>query len=423
MIRSVPVFALVGLVVSLTGCFDLSQPPLTTDSLADDYVVPPEDISVEERQQALTGTQVIYVNFDGVTVNDCPETTYCADAPGNRSSIIGTFFERDSINWSPYTNSAGRQVVMDELEEAFSPYDVEFTTERPSSGQYTMLVVASNSEFSGLGVAPLDCGNTHPNSIAFVYRADEFAPQTIANAAVHELGHSFGLAHVEHSHDYMYYLADDSRNEFSRSPYDLPNAAHRCDEEDVQDAPQVLLDVLGMRPFEGHFADTDGSAHAEAIDAIYEEGITSGCNSDLLPKFCPQDNVTRAQMAAFLSRALDLPPATQDYFEDTQGTWFEEYANRLAEAGITLGCEEGRYCGNDDVTRGQMALFLTRAFALPPATESYFSDTEGAYYEDAANRLAEAEITMGCGNGKYCGQDSVTRGQMASFLARALGLI
>ncbi len=419
--RNILLFVLALLFLSITGCLD--QPQLTEASLESDYLVPPEDIDTAERQQALTESQVVFVEFDGVTVSNCPETTYCNDAQGNRSSIIESFFEQDTISWRPYQNGAGRQLIMDELEQAFDPYDVIFTTERPSSGHYTMLVIASNSEFSGLGVAPLDCGNAFPSSIAFVYRADEFSPQTLANAAVHELGHSFGLTHVEHTHDYMYFQADDGNNQFTESLYDVSNAPNRCYDGDTQDAPQVLLDVLGPTPFDGYFSDTDGSVHEEAIDAIYEEGITGGCTSDLLPEFCPSENVTRAQMAAFLSRALDLPPASKSYFSDTKGAWFEEYADQLAEAEITMGCDDGLYCGGDDVTRAQMALFLTRAFDLPPATQSYFTDTAGAFYEDAADRLAEAGITMGCGNNEYCGAESVTRGQMASFLARALGLV
>ena len=423
MLRPQNFIALLALVAAVVACSESTEVQLTEESLADDYVVPPQEIDVQEIQQPLTGTQTIYVNFDGVTVDDCPEVNYCADAQGNRSTIIGRFFDQDSITWQPYTNMAGRQLILDELAQAFVHYDVEFTTQRPTSGHYTMLVIAANDEFSTLGVAPLDCGNRFPSSIVFVYRGNEFPPETIANAAVHELGHSFGLAHVQDVSDYMYYLTNDAVKAFTRSTYDAENAADRCFEGDVQDAPQMLLDVLGPRPFDGHFSDTDGSVHAEAIDAIFEAGITAGCDSELLPKFCPNDHITRAQLAAFLSRALELPPASQSYFSDTQGAWYEDYANRLAEAGITTGCDDGLYCGGDDVTRAQMALFLSRALELPPASQSYFTDTAGSYYEDAADRLAEAGITMGCGDGLYCGQDRVTRGQMASFLARGLGLI
>ena len=403
-----------------TACVET---PELTASLEDDTILAPEEGDIAAHLQELQQTQVVFVNFDGVTVRSCPTQAYCSDARINRSRIIESFFDRDSITWRPYTNTAGRNLIMAELREAFAPYDVQFTTSRPSSGDYTMLVIATNSEFSGLGVAPLDCNNRWRNDIAFVYRANDFDARTIANAAVHELGHSFGLSHVEAQTDYMFFQANALKNLFTRSRYDLPNAPNRCTSGTHQDSPELLFEVLGPRPFDGHFADDDGNVHEAAIDAIYEAGITSGCEGGHRPRFCPDDDVLRGQMAVFLHRALDLPPATRHYFDDTVGTWYADQANRLAEAGITTGCAERRFCGNQPVTRAHMAVFLARAFDLPPATQNYFDDTAGTYYADAANRLAEAGITSGCGHRRYCGQSNVTRGQMASFLARALGLI
>ena len=72
-----------------------------------------------------------------------------------------------------------------------------------------------------------------------------------------------------------------------------------------------------------------------------------------------------------------------------------------------------------------MAAFLVRAFNLPPTAVDYFDDDNGSTFEDDINRLAAAGITQGCNppaNTKFCPNDLVTRGQMASFLVRALGL-
>ena len=57
----------------------------------------------------------------------------------------------------------------------------------------------------------------------------------------------------------------------------------------------------------GSFGDDDGSVHEADIEAIAAEGITRGCNPPQNDRFCPDDPVTRGQMAAFLVRALDLP--------------------------------------------------------------------------------------------------------------------
>lgn len=66
-------------------------------------------------------------------------------------------------------------------------------------------------------------------------------------------------------------------------------------------------------------------------------------------------------MASFLARALGYPASAADWFTDDDGTTHEANINRLADAAVTLGCEPGLFCPEADVTRGQMAAFLRRA--------------------------------------------------------------
>lgn len=94
----------------------------------------------------------------------------------------------------------------------------------------------------------------------------------------------------------------------------------------------------------------------------------------------------------------------------------------IAERGITKGCGSGMYCPLRSVTRDQMASFIARALNLPAASSDYFPDDAGSQHEADINRLAAAGITNGCGNGEYCPTEAVTRDQMASFIARALSL-
>jgi hypothetical protein len=68
-------------------------------------------------------------------------------------------------------------------------------------------------------------------------------------------------------------------------------------------------------------------------------------------------------MAAFLVRALQLPPPVEpDHFVDDDSSPFEANIDSLFEAGITTGCSADHYCPRSNVTRGQMAAFLYRAF-------------------------------------------------------------
>ncbi|HLT97990.1 MAG TPA: HYR domain-containing protein, partial [Acidimicrobiia bacterium] len=112
----------------------------------------------------------------------------------------------------------------------------------------------------------------------------------------------------------------------------------------------------------GHLFDAE-------IHWLRDEGITFGCNPPDNTRYCPDDSVTRGQMAAFLVRAFDLPAASEDPFVDTQESVFVDDIARLAAAGVTRGCNppvNDRYCPDDPVTRGEMAAFLYRALHLRP---------------------------------------------------------
>jgi len=165
--------------------------------------------------------------------------------------------------------------------------------------------------------------------------------------------------------------------------------------------------------------DWSGTKFEDDIAWMFATNITTGCLPGGL--YCPNDTVTRAEMATFLYRAFDLPWAARDFFTDDDGLVHEGAINRVAKAGITTGCAGTRYCPNREVTRGQMATFLSRALALPPPIGDYFTDDDGTAHEDAINRMAEAGITTGCAADRFCPGVDVTRAQMAAFLHRAIG--
>jgi hypothetical protein len=175
---------------------------------------------------------------------------------------------------------------------------------------------------------------------------------------------------------------------------------------------------LSLGGASGHpFTDIAGTPFEDDIVWLWEQGITTGCTAT---KFCPKDPVTRGQMATFLARAFELPAATSDHFTDDNGTAHEDNINRLFEAGITTGCTATKFCPKDPVTRGQMATFLARALELPAATSDHFTDDNGTAHEDNLNRLFEAGIITGCAPNKVCPNGIVNRQQMAAFLHRAL---
>ncbi len=177
----------------------------------------------------------------------------------------------------------------------------------------------------------------------------------------------------------------------------------------------------------GSFIDDDGAYYEGSVEAIVAAGIEVGCSDRA--QFCPDRQVTREEMAAVLSRSLGLPIVDEDYFIDDTGSIFEGAINRIAAVGITRGCNppiNDRFCPERTVSREEFATFLVRAFAIPESTVlDRFSDDDGSIHEGDIDRIAEAGVTVGCNppaNDRFCPRDKVTRGQMAVFLTRAIPL-
>lgn len=171
-----------------------------------------------------------------------------------------------------------------------------------------------------------------------------------------------------------------------------------------------------------------------AIDALRDhyEGIFDGTGCADGDGLCPSEPLERWEMAVWLVRVLDgKEPAhagTAAFDDVDEGIWWAAHTGRLAELAVTRGCDSDppRYCPNDHVTRGQMATFLVRAFDLPPGPAAGFADVAATnVHAPDIDALAEAGITAGCDTrpARYCPRKAVTRAQMATFLARATGIL
>jgi hypothetical protein len=160
------------------------------------------------------------------------------------------------------------------------------------------------------------------------------------------------------------------------------------------------------------------------IGRLSANGITLGCGSG---NYCPSDVVTREQMSAFLLRGRgepNPPIAPNQRFTDVPlSNPFFNFIDRLAVLQITLGCGPNVYCPANSVTREQMAAFILRAlgeFNPPiPGSQRFLDVPPSNPFYNFIDRLAELQITLGCGGGNYCPTLSVTRDQMAAFLIRA----
>jgi ELWxxDGT repeat protein len=163
------------------------------------------------------------------------------------------------------------------------------------------------------------------------------------------------------------------------------------------------------------------------IEALAAAGVTGGCGGG---NFCPGAYVNRAQMAIFVlaARGTAPPPATGTRFDDVPpGYWAGPWIEELAREGVVSGCSANPplYCPDNLLTRAEMAVLLTvaRHENPPPATGTRFADVPANYWAARfIEQLAADGITSGCGGGNFCPDLPITRGEMAVFLATAFHL-
>jgi hypothetical protein len=182
----------------------------------------------------------------------------------------------------------------------------------------------------------------------------------------------------------------------------------------------------------GSFTDVGtGSPFYRFIETLLHHGITGGCADG---QYCPAAQTTRESMAVFVLVAREgagyAPPACgAPMFGDVPASgpfcpWIEELSRR----GVVGGCGGGNYCPGAAVTREQMAVFVLRtldgALDPPACTTPLFADVPASSpFCRWIEELARRGVVTGCGGGKYCPADAVTREQMGVFISATFGLL
>jgi len=213
-------------------------------------------------------------------------------------------------------------------------------------------------------------------------------------------------------------------------------------------ASAVVSDTILVPTFDDVRCDSPYLAH---VQALVSNGITGGCSASP-PLYCPNANVTRAQMAAFICRAAgkiqfnrETPtfcdvPRLHSYYG-----WIERLADLPSWNGSppTIGCTTSpcrKFCPDSPVCRDETAAFLVRATgrsAMPSCSGVFLDVPAGgwacAYIErlaDAASWPGGAAVTSGClcpagapaETKCYCPKANVSRGQMAVLLVKSFGI-
>lgn len=95
--------------------------------------------------------------------------------------------------------------IVQALEDRWKDFEVIFSQQRPAE-PYDMVVVGPPSidcQFGVMGIADVDCEDTNHSNVALAFDCDDTVSYC-ADVISHELGHSFGLDHVQDETDFMY---------------------------------------------------------------------------------------------------------------------------------------------------------------------------------------------------------------------------
>lgn len=247
---------------------------------------PPDPTSAQTPHQ-------VYLNFDGATLGSGSD-----DARSDVSQACpGTY--------PAYGSGPKRDATVQAVRASWKGLNMILTESRPQSGNFTMALVGPGAcgglVPNGTGIAPQDCDNANPNSVvtANVSEADPFPASAHAGLINQEIGHSYGLEHVDNPADNMNQAANTMDQRFTDGCSPIVGGAQctaqhvaTCGAGNQQNSWQELLAMVGAAP-------EDSEAPAVAITSP-GDGDVFAPGSDFSITVDATDNV------AVISVALEI---------------------------------------------------------------------------------------------------------------------
>ena len=210
----------------------------------------------------------------------------------------------------------------------------------------------------------------------------------------------------------------------------VATVSHYIDGDTLKITSNNLKDVVitsrTVAPFDD-VAETDW--YYQDVQDIFNYGITQGTTSTT---YSPLANITRAQFATMIARALELTHTDIDgqyTLSDLTGKWYANEVQMLVDLGIITGYEDGTFGGENKLTRQQAVAMVARMLEhmgvdTTPTGDVAFSDMDhiSDYAKEAVQYLASQDVLISGENTKFNPYNNLTRAQMAKILMRSLRL-
>ena len=214
--------------------------------------------------------------------------------------------------------------------------------------------------------------------------------------------------------------AEDSRARiriFGEQPYGLVEGIYQIDPDSVVPTEEQFLDV------------TDRYWAAPYIWQLYEMGVVNGVERH---RFAPGALVTRGAFVTILGRlaGVDTAEYTDEPFNDVRaGSWYGPYVAWAAEAGITLGYDDGSFRPNENISREQLAVMLQRylsacGYELTGEEQEGFADETAVspWALEAVRRMRDAGLMNGRGENRFEPKGTATRAEICAVVCRIADL-
>lgn len=178
--------------------------------------------------------------------------------------------------------------------------------------------------------------------------------------------------------------------------------------------------------FGGAFWDDDAHEIAPVVDLLASRALIVGCGPYGL-EICPDAELTGGDLEALLGGALGVDIEVANYLDLVpRPAPMQETFLPGVELEDALGCGIWQYCPEQTISRGDLAVVLASAFEITPTDFDYFIDDEDHYAQAAINALAAAEVFDTCtslGPLPFHPERPVTRAELLDAMAKAFGLI
>ncbi len=176
------------------------------------------------------------------------------------------------------------------------------------------------------------------------------------------------------------------------------------------------------------FLDTINHWAEKDIHQLASRMIVNGVDEE---SYIPENEVTRAEFAAIVTRALDLPEegATKDFSDIKGNEWFVQNVNTAVAFEIIQGYPDGTFRPDDSITRQEVAVMVVRALNIvegkqdiKSGTVEKFKDAEmiGEWAKDDVACAVDKEIIKGYPDGSFAPEQTCTRAEAAVMVKRVL---